>query len=90
MARVKVMISIPEELLVEIDQNVHRENRTRSEFLREAAKLLLKVERSYDTPGEDPRVQRAVRIQEELASYNDSADWDSTAALRKWRDRMSK
>jgi metal-responsive CopG/Arc/MetJ family transcriptional regulator len=90
MARVKVMISIPEELLKEIDQNVHREHRTRSEFLREAAKLLLMVERSYDTPGEDPRMQRAVRIQEELAGYGDSADWNSTAALRTWRDRMSK
>jgi metal-responsive CopG/Arc/MetJ family transcriptional regulator len=90
MARVKVMISIPEELLIEIDQNVRREHRTRSEFLREAAKLLLKVQRSYGTPGEDPRVQRAVRIQEELAGYGSNADWDSTAALRALRDRISK
>ena len=85
MARHKVMISLPEELLKEIDQSTRREHRTRSEFLREAATLLLKVEKSYETPGEDPRVQRAVRIQEELATYGEENDWNSSAALRTWR-----
>ena len=67
MSRVKVTISIPEELLVEIDKAAEEENRNRSEFLREAVKFYLEVRKSRMTPGQDPRIQKAIAIQDELA-----------------------
>lgn len=86
MSRVKVMISIPEEFLNEIDKVAKEENRSRSELLREAAKLYFKVRETSQTPGQDARVQKAVAIQDALAHHDTLEDWDSTTEIRKWRD----
>ena len=86
MSRMKVMISIPEEFLIEIDKAAKEENRSRSEFLREAARLYLKVRETPITPGQDPRVQRAIAVQDTLAHQDTLAEWDSTAEIRRWRE----
>ena len=86
MGRVKVMISMPEEFLFEIDKAAKEENRNRSEFLREAARLYLRVRKNARIPGQDPRVQKAVAIQDALAHQDTLAEWDSTAEIRRLRD----
>ena len=86
MSRMKVMISIQEELLAEIDKAAAKENRSRSEFLREAARLYLEVRKAKITPGQDPQVQKAVTIQDALARQDALPKWDSTAEIRRWRE----
>lgn len=86
MATAKVMISIPEQFLEEIDHIVEQEHRNRSEFFREAARLYLQVKKAQVTPGQDPIVQRAIAIQDAIA-HQDTAKWDGTAEIRKWREK---
>ena len=85
-SRIKVMISIQEELLAEIDKAAAKENRSRSEFLREAARLYLEVRKAKIIPGQDPRVQKAIAIQDTLACQDTLPQWDSTAEIRRWRE----
>lgn len=87
MSRAKVMISIPEEFLAEIDKAAEEENRSRSEFLREAARLYLKIRKTPITPGQDPRVQKAIAIQDILAHQDILMEWDSTVEIRRWREK---
>lgn len=87
MSRTKVMVSIPEELLTEIDRMAQEEHRNRSEFFREAVRLYLQVRKVRATPGQDPRVQQAVAIQDALARQDTLKDWDGTAEIRRWREK---
>ncbi len=86
MSRAKVMISIPEEFLAEIDEAAEAENRNRSEFVREALRLYLEIRKTQMIPGQDPRVQRAIAIQDKIAHQDTLTEWDSTAEIRKWRE----
>jgi hypothetical protein len=79
------MISMQEEFLAEIDKAAKEENRSRSEFLREAARLYLEIRKIPVIPGQDPRVQKAIAVQNMLAHQDTLAEWDSTAEIRKWR-----
>ena len=85
-SRMRVMISIQEELLAEIDKAAAEENRSRSEFLREAARLYLEVRKAEISPGQDARVQKAIAIQDALARQDTLPKWDSTAEIRRWRE----
>ena len=83
----KVMISLPDEFLYKIDQVAKMQHRNRSEFFREAARFYLQATKTgINIPNVNPNVQRAVAIQDSLAA-EDEADWDSTAEVRRWRDR---
>lgn len=88
MSRLKIMISIPEEFLVEIDRAAEEEKRSRSEFIREAARFYLRVRKTRMAPGQDPRVQKAIVIQDMLAAQDTLKKWDSTAEIRKWRGEI--
>lgn len=85
MAVAKVMISLPREFLAEIDRVAREEHRTRSELLREAVRLYLRTRRAV--PRDDPRVHQAVVVQDRLAAEDRAVGWDSTAELRRWRER---
>jgi len=85
MAVAKVMISLPREFLAEIDRVAREEHRTRSELLREAVRLYLRTRQAV--PRDDPRVRQAVAIQDRLAAEDRTVGWDSTAELRRWRER---
>ncbi len=67
MSRTKVMISMSDDFLNEIDEVAKEENRSRSELLREAVRLYLKVKKSNTTRGQNPVVQKALAIQDILA-----------------------
>jgi metal-responsive CopG/Arc/MetJ family transcriptional regulator len=86
MGRAKIMISIPEEMLSELDQTAKEDHRSRSEFIREAVRHFLQVRKSLSTPGHDARVQKAIAVQDALAAKDVAKDWDSTYEIRKWRE----
>lgn len=75
-SRVKVMVSLPEELLAEVDRVAKEEDRNRSELLREAVRLYLEVR----------KVRKAAAVQDALALQDTVENWDSTAEVRRWRE----
>jgi CopG family transcriptional regulator/antitoxin EndoAI len=86
MGRAKIMISIPDEMLSELDQTAKEDHRSRSEFIREAVRLFLHVRKSHPIPGQAPRIRKAIAIQDALAAVDTAKDWDGTYEIRKWRD----
>lgn len=87
MAVAKVMVSIPEDFLKEIDRIVRQEHRNRSEFFREAVRLYLQVKRAQAVPGQDPLVQHAIAIQDAIARQNNLKKWDGASEIRRWREK---
>ena len=82
----KVMVSFPEEFLAEVDRIADEEHRSRSELLREAVRLYIETRRGYRRPGDDPRVQSAVAVQDNLARLAPGTGEDSTSDVRRWRE----
>lgn len=87
MAVAKVMISLSEDFLKEIDRMAQAEHRSRSEFFREAIRLYLQTKRAQAVPREDPLVQRAIAIQDALAHQDTLKAWDGASEVRKWREQ---
>ena len=83
---IKVMVSLPEEFLTEIDQIAEEEHRSRSELLREAMRLYIEIRHGRRRPGMDPRVQKAIAIQDALSSLSPGTGEDSTKDIRTWRE----
>ena len=81
----KVMASFPDEFLAEVDRVAKEEHRSRSELLREAMRLYIQVRRGGGRPGDDPRVQAAVALQNELAQAAPGSGEDSVEDLHYWR-----
>ena len=86
MSVAKIMISLPPGLLEEVDQAAKAEQRSRSEFVREALRMYLLSRQSRRRPGDDPVVQRAIAHQDEIARM-DTIPWDGVAEIRRWRDQ---
>ncbi len=83
---VKVMISLPEEFLDEIDRVAQEEHRTRSELLREAVRRYIETRRGGMVPGKKPHVQKAVSVQDALSRLSPGTGEDSVADVRLWRE----
>jgi len=84
MSVVKVMISLPQGLLEEIDQAARAEQRSRSELLREAARVYIQQRKGFARPGDSPTVQHAISVQDTLAR-RDTVAWDGVSEIRRWR-----
>lgn len=82
----KVMISIPEEFLAEIDRVAAAENRSRSELVREALRQYVELRVRPRRPIDDPRVQEAVASMNALARKAKPGGEDSTDIIRRFRD----
>ncbi|MGQ9615498.1 MAG: ribbon-helix-helix domain-containing protein [Spirochaetota bacterium] len=84
----KVMISLPDQFLSEIDDAAKSEHRTRSDFIREALREYLNKIKEYKRPIDNPRVRKAY---EGLRSIRWKEKFDSTEIIREMREsRYSK
>jgi CopG family transcriptional regulator/antitoxin EndoAI len=81
----KIMISVPEEMLCELDHEAREEHRSRSEFIREAVRLFLEVKKSKTIPGRISKIQNAIAVQDSLANADSVQNWNGTEEIRKWR-----
>jgi metal-responsive CopG/Arc/MetJ family transcriptional regulator len=81
----KVNISIPNEILNEIDRLSEEENMTRSELLRKAFKTYKEFlfEKKRERKKRE-RIEKAIQIQDEIRK--DIGDIDLIRELRKWRE----
>lgn len=79
----KIMISLPEELLKDIDDVAAAEHRSRSGLVREATREYI-ARRRKKRPIDDPKVREAIRAMDEMA-----AEWkepfESTELIRQMR-----
>ena len=82
----KVMVSFPDEFLAQVDSIAREEHRSRSELLREAMRRYMVTRRVEGRPGDDPVVQRAVAIQDQLSQAAPGTGEDSSADVRRWRE----
>jgi len=82
----KVMLSCPEDFLVEVDRVAQQEQRSRSELVREALRLYMGLRRDHSYPGANPHVLRALMVQDSLARLSPGTGEDSTIEVRKWRE----
>ena len=82
----KVMVSFPDEFLAQVDSIAREEHRSRSELLREAMRRYMSTRQAERRPGDDPVVQRAVAMQDQLAQAAPGTGEDSSEDVRRWRE----
>ncbi|MFW6131052.1 MAG: ribbon-helix-helix domain-containing protein [Candidatus Aminicenantaceae bacterium] len=81
----KINISIPQEILDEIDRVSKEENKTRSELLRMAFKIYLDVLKEERREKKKQKsIEKAIQIHEEI--HDEIGNIDLIQELRKWRD----
>lgn len=82
----KVNISIPREILEEIDKLSKEKKMTRSELLRTAFKTYLEVlaDKKIDKK-KQKSIERAIQTQDKIR--NEIGDMDLIQELRKWRNK---
>lgn len=81
----KIIISIPDELLEDIDATAKEEHRSRSELIRESARRYLAERSAKRRPIDDPKIREALETIDEI-SKKMTAKWDSADVIRKMRD----
>ena len=86
----RVMITVPDEFLKEIDAVATEEHRSRSELIREAMRVYFAVRgrKSRGSLLDKPGVQRALQIQEEASKKLTGSGWDGVAEIRRWRGEL--
>ncbi|MCL4474182.1 MAG: ribbon-helix-helix domain-containing protein [Actinobacteria bacterium] len=81
----KILFSLPEDLLAEIDAAAAAEHRSRSELIREATRRYIADLPEKKRPIDDPRVREAVRSMDEIARKI-HGEWDAVQVVRDMRD----
>ncbi len=81
----KILFSLPEELLVEIDAAAAAEHRSRSELIREAIRRYIADLPGKKRPIDDPKVRAAVKSMDEIAGKI-HGEWDAVREVRDMRD----
>ena len=79
----KIMISLPERFLSDVDKAAQAEHRTRSDLIREALREYLLEGKRSKRPIENPRVREAF---ETLRSLTWKEKFDSSKVIRRMRD----
>ena len=82
----KVMVSFPDEFLVQVDRVAQEEHRSRSELVREALRFYMGLRETQGQPRANPLVQRAILVQDRLSAAAPGTGQDSTADIRQWRE----
>ena len=84
----RVIITIPDEFLKEIDQVAREEHRNRSELIREA----FRAYKTRDTKGPVGRnraaVANALAAQARASEKLKGSGWNGVAEVRKWRGEV--
>ena len=86
----RVMITVPDEFLKEIDAVANEEHRSRSELIREAMRVYFAAQgrKSRGSLLDKPSVQRALQIQEEASKKLAGSGWDGVAEINRWRSEL--
>ncbi len=80
-----VMVSLPDQLLAQVDCVAREEQLSRSELLSKAVHWYVNARRGGWVPGDDPLVRKAVLVQDCLSRIAPGEDQDSSTEVRSWR-----
>jgi CopG family transcriptional regulator / antitoxin EndoAI len=83
----KVMITMPDDFLKELDKAANVEHRTRSELIREAVRAYMMNRVAAKRPSllDKPSVRAAVELQDKMRRASRGVRFDSVAFIRKMR-----
>lgn len=82
----KVNISLPDEVLKEIDWTRKKKRLSRSELIRQAFQAYRQILEEEEREEEKRRgIARAIKLQEEVGRK--IGTWDTIAVLREWREK---
>ncbi len=81
----RVSISLPDELLQDLDYIAKRRRRSRSELLRETIEFYLRQHTELHR-WENPRVLRAIETQDRLARQDQDTEWDPVKEIHRIRE----
>ncbi|MBI5303268.1 MAG: ribbon-helix-helix protein, CopG family [Chloroflexi bacterium] len=83
----KVMITMPDEFLKQIDKAAAAEHRSRSEMVREAMRAYLAERASGKRPSllDKPSVRAAVEFQDRMSEKSRGVKFNTVAFIRKMR-----
>lgn len=82
----KVMVSFPDEFLLQVDRVAQEEHRSRSELIREALRLYIGLRKGQGRPGANSLVRQALAMQGSVAPLAPGKDEDSTGEVRQMRE----
>ncbi|MCJ7665459.1 MAG: hypothetical protein MUO59_01830 [Actinobacteria bacterium] len=83
----KINISLDKEFLIKLNYYSHKENMTRSGFIREAVgEYIVDIEKEKELEEKSKKVTKAMTFFRDLARKNN--DWDGVSEINKWRDRI--
>lgn len=81
----KIMISMPDEIIKQVDHIAETEHRSRSELLREAVRFyIVSLPKKYYRPIDNAQVKKAAEMIDRIAG-KDTGHFDATAFIRKMR-----
>ena len=84
----RIMISLPNEFLVVIDEEAKQEHRSRSELLREAVRNYLRNKEPITPLKEDPDVKWGLEIQDKARRKFCNLKADSSKVIRRFRENI--
>ncbi|MDI6752240.1 MAG: ribbon-helix-helix protein, CopG family [bacterium] len=86
----KVIITMPDEFLSQVDLVADKEQRSRSELLREAFRAYVGGKKDIQSISllNKPKVQKALAIQKKIQEKLRGSGWSGTLEIRKWRGEI--
>lgn len=82
----KVNISLPDEVLKEIDWTRKKKRLSRSELIRRAFQVYRRLLEEEEKEEEKRKgIAKAIKLQEEVGK--EIGDWDMVSVLREWREK---
>lgn len=82
----KILVSLPEGFLRDMDRAARLEHQSRSSFIREAVAKYLHHAGTQEVPRAlDPVIRRAVAMQDAMGRRL-KGRWESAQEIRRWRD----
>lgn len=81
----RVMITLPQDFLDEMDRLARREHRSRSELIREAVRHYM-ARADEKAENRQEAIRRALRVQAEARKRTSNVSFDSTEFIREWRE----
>lgn len=84
----RIIITIPDPLLKEIDREAKQDHRSRAELVRDALRAYLARKQAEDE--EEARRRRAAKLMDELRKETVGKGIKTSEFIKKWRYRLAK
>lgn len=84
----RIIITVPDPLLKEIDREAKQDHRSRAELVRDALRIYLDRKRAEEE--EEAKRRRAAKLMDELRKETIGKGVKASEVIKKWRYRLAK